>query len=136
MNSCHTGSIPASNDYYRECFDRASGRVPSVIGEPYWDLGEIVKTDGQLHGFDTLAELYEGVISDARNGDISSSLKRKRMRAEATKHNHPDYETPDEDCQVLEFADGSVYDEDGCGDYVYDSLAAWHAEHDDEEEDK
>jgi hypothetical protein len=30
-------SIPASNDYYQEYIDRAEGRTPSVIGEPYWD---------------------------------------------------------------------------------------------------
>jgi hypothetical protein len=30
-------SIPASSDYYREYIDRANGRTPSVIGEPYWD---------------------------------------------------------------------------------------------------
>ncbi len=30
-------SIPASSDHYREFIDRAEGRVPSVIGTPYWD---------------------------------------------------------------------------------------------------
>lgn len=30
-------SIPASDDYYQEYVDRAEGREPSVIGEPYWD---------------------------------------------------------------------------------------------------
>ena len=30
-------NIPASNEYYREYIDRANGRAPSVIGEPYWD---------------------------------------------------------------------------------------------------
>lgn len=29
--------IPASYDYRREYIDRAEGRTPSVIGEPYWD---------------------------------------------------------------------------------------------------
>lgn len=34
----HQGEkIPASHDYYREYLDRAEGRTPSVIGEPYWD---------------------------------------------------------------------------------------------------
>lgn len=34
----HQGvSIPASRAYYREHVDRAEGRAPSVIGEPYWD---------------------------------------------------------------------------------------------------
>lgn len=30
-------SIPASSDYRTEYVDRAEGRVPSVIGKPYWD---------------------------------------------------------------------------------------------------
>lgn len=30
-------NIPASHDYRREYVDRAEGRTPSVIGEPYWD---------------------------------------------------------------------------------------------------
>ena len=30
-------SIAASSDYYREYIDRAEGREPSVVGEPYWD---------------------------------------------------------------------------------------------------
>lgn len=30
-------SIPASNDYRIEYVDRANGRTPSKIGEPYWD---------------------------------------------------------------------------------------------------
>lgn len=29
--------IPASSDYYTEAVDRAEGRVPSVIGQPYWE---------------------------------------------------------------------------------------------------
>ena len=34
----HQGvSIPAGNDYYIEYIDRAEGRPPSVVGEPYWD---------------------------------------------------------------------------------------------------
>ena len=34
----HQGvSIPSSTDYYREYLDRANGRKPSVIGQPYWD---------------------------------------------------------------------------------------------------
>lgn len=34
----HQGvSIPASSAYYREYIDRANGRTPSVIGQPYWD---------------------------------------------------------------------------------------------------
>ena len=27
----------SSNDYYQELIDRAQGRVPRVIGKPYWD---------------------------------------------------------------------------------------------------
>ena len=30
-------SIPASSQYYQEYLDRAEGRTPSVIAEPYWD---------------------------------------------------------------------------------------------------
>lgn len=30
-------SIAASSDYYREYIDRANGRRPSIIGQPYWD---------------------------------------------------------------------------------------------------
>jgi hypothetical protein len=30
-------SIPSSNDYYREYTDRAEGRTPSKIAQPYWD---------------------------------------------------------------------------------------------------
>lgn len=30
-------SIPAGSNYRREYIDRAEGRTPSVIGEPYWD---------------------------------------------------------------------------------------------------
>ena len=30
-------SIPASSTYYQEYLDRAQGKTPSVIGEPYWD---------------------------------------------------------------------------------------------------
>lgn len=30
-------SIPSSNAYYQEYIDRANGKTPSVIGEPYWD---------------------------------------------------------------------------------------------------
>ena len=34
----HTGeSVPSSYAYRREYVDRAEGRQPSVIGEPYWD---------------------------------------------------------------------------------------------------
>ena len=29
--------IPSSSAYYREFIDRAEGRKPSVLGEPYWD---------------------------------------------------------------------------------------------------
>jgi hypothetical protein len=29
--------IPASDDYYQEYVDRAEGKTPSVVGEPYWD---------------------------------------------------------------------------------------------------
>lgn len=33
----HQGeSIPSSSDYYREAIDRANGRTPTVIGQPYW----------------------------------------------------------------------------------------------------
>ena len=34
---CQGHSIPSSNDYYQEYVDRAEGRTPSVIGQPYWD---------------------------------------------------------------------------------------------------
>lgn len=30
-------SIASSSDYYQEFVDRAEGRAPSVIGQPYWD---------------------------------------------------------------------------------------------------
>lgn len=30
-------SIPSSSDYYQEYIDRANGRTPSIIGQPYWD---------------------------------------------------------------------------------------------------
>jgi hypothetical protein len=30
-------SIAASSDYYREYMDRANGKQPSVIAQPYWD---------------------------------------------------------------------------------------------------
>lgn len=30
-------SVPASSDYYQEYIDRAEGKAPSVIGQPYWD---------------------------------------------------------------------------------------------------
>lgn len=30
-------SIPASSDYRTEYVDRAEGRAPSVVGQPYWD---------------------------------------------------------------------------------------------------
>jgi hypothetical protein len=30
-------SIAASSDYYREYIDRAEGRTPAVIAQPYWD---------------------------------------------------------------------------------------------------
>jgi hypothetical protein len=37
-NVHHQGiSIPASSDYRIEYVDRAEGRSPSVIGQPYWD---------------------------------------------------------------------------------------------------
>ncbi len=29
--------VASSHDYYREAIDRAEGRTPTVIGEPYWD---------------------------------------------------------------------------------------------------
>ncbi len=34
---CDPASIPASSDYRREYIDRAEGRTPSKIAEPYWD---------------------------------------------------------------------------------------------------
>lgn len=34
---CQGESIPASSDYYQEYIDRAEGRTPSKIGQPYWD---------------------------------------------------------------------------------------------------
>jgi hypothetical protein len=30
-------SVAASNEYYREYIDRAEGRPPAKIAEPYWD---------------------------------------------------------------------------------------------------
>ena len=30
-------NVPASNQYYQEYLDRANGRTPSVIGQPYWE---------------------------------------------------------------------------------------------------
>lgn len=30
-------SIPAGHDYWQEYIDRAEGRAPSKVGEPYWD---------------------------------------------------------------------------------------------------
>ena len=30
-------NVPASSAYYREYIDRAEGRTPSVIAQPYWD---------------------------------------------------------------------------------------------------
>lgn len=30
-------SIPAGRDYWQEYVDRAEGREPTVIGQPYWD---------------------------------------------------------------------------------------------------
>ncbi len=30
-------SVGAQGDYYREYLDRAEGRTPSVIAQPYWD---------------------------------------------------------------------------------------------------
>lgn len=30
-------SIASSNDHYQEYIDRANGRVPSKIAQPYWD---------------------------------------------------------------------------------------------------
>lgn len=30
-------SVPGANDYYREYLDRAEGRTPSKIAQPYWD---------------------------------------------------------------------------------------------------
>lgn len=34
----HQGySIAASNDYWQEYIDRAEGRTPTKIGQPYWD---------------------------------------------------------------------------------------------------
>lgn len=29
--------VASGDDYYQEYVDRAEGRVPSVIGKPYWD---------------------------------------------------------------------------------------------------
>lgn len=34
---CDPASIPASYDYRQEYIDRAEGRKPRVLGEPYWD---------------------------------------------------------------------------------------------------
>ena len=34
---CQGVSIASSGDYYREYIDRAEGRTPSKIGQPYWD---------------------------------------------------------------------------------------------------
>jgi hypothetical protein len=37
VHSCDGISVPSGADFYREFVDRAEGRTPSVIGEPYWD---------------------------------------------------------------------------------------------------
>lgn len=37
LSSSSSISIPSGNDYYREYMDRAAGRIPSVLGKPYWD---------------------------------------------------------------------------------------------------
>jgi hypothetical protein len=37
LNSYQGVSIPGAFDYYEEYMDRAQGKVPSVIGKPYWD---------------------------------------------------------------------------------------------------
>lgn len=39
LDNVHTQgvSIAASSDYYREYTDRAQGRAPTKIAEPYWD---------------------------------------------------------------------------------------------------
>jgi hypothetical protein len=34
---CQGVSVAASHDYRREYIDRAEGRTPRVIAEPYWD---------------------------------------------------------------------------------------------------
>lgn len=34
---CQGYSIAASNDYWQEYIDRAEGRTPAKIAEPYWD---------------------------------------------------------------------------------------------------
>lgn len=34
---CQGVSIAASNDYWQEYIDRAEGRTPTKIAEPYWD---------------------------------------------------------------------------------------------------
>lgn len=30
-------NIPGASDFYQEYIDRAEGRIPSIIGVPYWD---------------------------------------------------------------------------------------------------
>ncbi len=34
---CQGVSIAASSDYYREYIDRAEGRTPAKVAQPYWD---------------------------------------------------------------------------------------------------
>jgi hypothetical protein len=34
---CQGVSVPANHDYWQEHIDRAEGRIPSVVGKPYWD---------------------------------------------------------------------------------------------------
>lgn len=34
---CQGVSIPAGSDYWEEYADRANGRTPTRIGQPYWD---------------------------------------------------------------------------------------------------
>ena len=39
LDGVHTQgvSIASSNDYYREYIDRAEGRTPAKVAQPYWD---------------------------------------------------------------------------------------------------
>ncbi len=34
---CQGVSIPAGDDYYQEYINRAEGRTPTKLGQPYWD---------------------------------------------------------------------------------------------------
>jgi hypothetical protein len=37
LNGASDISVPSSSAYYREYIERSAGKVPSVLGKPYWD---------------------------------------------------------------------------------------------------